>query len=191
MPLRGILRVRTAQTSAIADVWAACVYPSQGAQSFGQGIANVLRAFDPACVIVCDARNGRMLATVETGVKTAIRDLMPVIAAKLTPVVVVGQTATQWNLVSDPWSYGGGALANLALPQLSKRTVGGIVDRALALDPWSGFAIVDQDAGEVRVWSDFNEEASPALAQIAATGDTVAAQFQGFTPALIFEGGPT
>lgn len=191
MAVRGIVALRAVQTSAPADVWAACIYPAQGAQTFGAVLANALRVWNPAVVFACDARTGRFMATIETSVKAALSALVPGVAADARPVPIYGQTASQWTLYSDPWNYAGGMLSSVTLPQLSKRTVGALLDRAMNADPASGFALVDQDNGRVRIWSDFNADASDALAAIVPTGQTVCGQFLGtFTP-LIFEGGET
>lgn len=190
MPLRGILGLRSSQTSAAADDWAAVIFPAQGAVSFGNALTNALRRLDAAAVAAFDAGQGRLMVTTESAVKATLRALVPATAADCRPVSVYGQTAVQWTLYNDPWSYVGGSLATICLPQLSKRTVGGFVDKCLSFDPTSGFVVVDQDYGRVRVWSDFQGDASAGMASISPTGQTVCAQFDGFRTPLVFEGGP-
>lgn len=189
MPLRGRLALREAQTSATMEDWAGVIYPDQGELSLGGALTNALRRFSLPVVALLDSGRGRMIVTTESAQKAALRALVPSVAADCRPVLVWGQTASQWTLVSDAWTYGGAILQTLCLPQLSRRTAGAFLDRALTADPASGFALLDQDNALVRVWSDFNGDVPPVLDAIVASGQTVATQFAPAITLLPFEGG--
>ena len=188
MALRGIVRLNSSLTSAAQDDWAPVIYPFQGQRTLGELLTTALRSIGPAVVAVLDRPSGRFVITTDSAVKATLRGLAPSQAAVCEPVLVFGQTASQWTLVSDAWSYGNSALPTMCLPQLTKRTVGAFVDKALGLDAY-GFALVDQDNVQVKLWQDWNLDAAAALAAITPSGMTVCGEFQAEQTILPFEGG--
>lgn len=189
--LAGYARLLSATTAAQAD-WANVLYPVQGQQTLGQLLANALSTFAAPVVAAIDAGHGRFFVSTDSGVQAALLALPPTIAALCTPRLVYGQSASQWDLVSDSWYYGGNILPSMCLPQLAKRTAAAFVQKALAADAFSGFAVVSQlDGGKVWLWSDFDGSAYAACAALTLAGASVATEFFGAHTQLPFEGGTT
>jgi hypothetical protein len=190
VPTRGIIGLRSSQTSAVTDDWAGVIFPAQGVVSLGAVLTAGLRRFSAPVVALMDAGRGRIIITTHGATQASLRALVPSVAATLTPVLVYGQSATQWTLADDAWNYAGGMLATVTLPQLSKRTVGALADKVLNASPANGFLLADQaGGGVVRVWSDFNGDAATALDAITPAGDTVCAEMEQTYSPLPFEGG--
>ena len=180
-------------TNAEQSLWARVLYPYQGGRSFGAVLQTALFGIDAPCVAMVDLIGRRLVITTGENTKSAIRALVPGSAAVCTPVLVYGQSATRWNLVSDAWFYAGGALVNLCLPQLSKRTCGAFVDAALKLaGAQDAFAVIDQaDGGTVKLWLDFGNTSRPAMLALPVVSETVGMEWPEEGTLLPFEGGPT
>ena len=179
-------------TNAAQSNWARVVYPYQGERSFGKVLQTAFFGFTDPCVAMVDLIGRRLVISTGGTTQSAIRSLVPGSAAVCTPVLVYGQSATRWNLVSDVWLYAGGGLADLCLPQLSKRTCGAFVDAALKLaGAQDAFAVIDQaDGGSVKLWLDFGDVSRPAMLALPVSAETVGIEWPAEGTLLPFEGGP-
>ena len=179
-----------ALTSADPVDWAAAVYPRPNVKTAGQVVADCLAAFDSAAVAIVDTFVGRVVATTDATTSAAILALRPANYALVRPASGQTGSALRWSIISDPWVYGGGNLANICLPQLTKRTLAWFIDGALPMSAGYPFALVNQADVSVSLWEDWDSTTSDALALLTPAGQTVGAFFRSqATVLLAFEGG--
>jgi hypothetical protein len=180
------------RTNAAENVWAEAIYPAPERKTIGICVADVLRGLQGSAVVVVDTWAGRVVGSSNATTAAALLALLPADGvAVCAPPTRQSGTMLQWSLTADPWSFAGGQLSTIVLPQLSKRSVASFIDKAVSLSSGYPFALVNQAAVTVQLWETWDATASDALALVVGEDPTIALSLRNY-PAeyLPFEGGP-
>lgn len=180
------------RTNAAESAWAEAIYPAAERKTIGLCVADVLRGLQGSSVVVVDTWAGRVVGSSNATTAAALLALLPAdgIAVCAPPP---GQSGTmlQWSLTADPWSFAGGGLSTIVLPQLSKRSVASFIDKAISLSASYPFALVNQAAVTVQLWETWDSTTSDALALVVCEEPTISLSLRNYASEYLpFEGGP-
>lgn len=180
----------TLSDATVAD-WQTLVFGYVKPLSIGQIIHNALDQFLSPLYCLADARNGYVWVTSSAATGAEMAALVPDYStgqsATIKPTAGQSGVSLRWEIVHDPFHLWGGVFDEFCYPQLAKRSAWGCIDAVLPRMT-SPMALLDQQAGTLAFWDDYN-----ALPSITPNETTVCVRlFETIGDrALIFEGGAT